>query len=91
MSQRGFVPDEPDEFENPLLEPEITEDGFRQRRPRDVRQWQKTAAASHPPEYHFTCCGTVYGAMTSAALAVTRQVHIRVRHQNERAPREENP
>lgn len=86
MSPRRF---EGEEFENPLVEAE--EEEFRPRRgPRDTQPWQKTAAASHPPEFHFACCGTVYGAMTPAALAVTRQVHDRERHPSDRAPRDVN-
>jgi hypothetical protein len=75
---------EGEEFENPLAEPE---EEYRPRRePRDKYQWQKTAAASHAPEHRFTCCGTTYGAMTPAALAVARQVHDRERHPTKSAP-----
>lgn len=63
---------ERDEFENPLLE---AEDRQRRGPRRPVTEWEKQAASWNGTTHHFTCCGTTYGAMTAAALGVTRQVH----------------
>ena len=73
----------PDEIEDsPFAEPEvdITEQGPRPRAKRFEYAWERVARESHAPEYHFMCCGTTYGAMTAQALALTAEVHQRMRH-----------
>jgi hypothetical protein len=70
-----------------LFDVEITEQGPKPRVQRTKTAWEKQAETWAGPEHAFTCCGTVYRAMTAKDLALTRMVHERdVHSRTPRAP-----
>jgi hypothetical protein len=57
-------------------EVEYPDDDIPEIRPRRQSPWQTAAAIARAPEFHFICCGTVYGATNPKTLALMRQVHV---------------